>query len=45
MMNRNEALEDLRGEDLGRVLKNPQPWGQKEFCVLTEGKSRPCGLK
>ena len=44
-MNGNEVLEDLRGEDLGRVIKKTRPWGQEELCVLIEGKNRSCGLK
>lgn len=39
-MNRNEALEDLRGEDLGRVIKKPRPQGEEELCVLIEGKKQ-----
>lgn len=44
-MNRNEALEDLRGEDLGKVIKKPRPWGQEELCVLIEVKNRLCEFK
>ena len=43
-MNGNEVLEDLRGEDLGRVIKKTSPWGQEELCVLIEGKNRSSGL-